>query len=40
LINPKIIEIKEHKYPQFSIKIEHGFFNKRKVKIFVLEGVK
>ena len=40
LANPKIIEIKETTYPKFSIKIEHGFYDKRKIETFEFEGVK
>ncbi len=37
--NSKILEIKEISYPKFSIKIEYGVFNKRKVKSFEFTGV-
>ena len=39
LYNHKIEEIKETKYPKFSIKIEHGFYDKRKIELFEFEGV-
>lgn len=39
LCSPKILEIKETNYPKFSIKIEHGFLDKRKIETFILEGV-
>jgi hypothetical protein len=39
LCNPKILEIKEDDYPKFSIKIEHGFFDNRKIEIFIIKGV-
>ncbi len=39
LIRPKILEIKEAAYPNFSIKIEHGFYDKRKIEVFAFEGV-
>ncbi len=40
LIFPKIIEIQEDSYPDFSIKIEYGIFNDRKTKSFRFKGVK
>lgn len=39
LYTPKILEIKETKYPNFYIKIEHGIQNKRKIETYELEGV-
>tara|TARA_R110002033_G_scaffold160943_3_gene197406 strand:+ start:687 stop:992 length:306 start_codon:yes stop_codon:yes gene_type:complete len=36
---PKILEIKETKYPNFSIEIEYGFSDKRKTEVFKFEGV-
>lgn len=39
LVRPKVLEIKETKYPKFSIKIEHGFPDNRKTDIFEFEGV-
>ena len=40
IYSPKIIEIKESNYPKFIIKIEHGFYDKRKIETFEFEGVK
>ncbi|AOW09796.1 hypothetical protein [Flavobacterium gilvum] len=37
--NPKITEIKEGKFPEFSITIEHGFYDKRKSETFKFKGV-
>jgi len=37
--NPKIVEIKEDLSLKFSINIEHGFHDKRKIETFILEGV-
>ena len=39
-LNPKILEVKETQYPNFSIKVEYGKDNKRKVKSFEFTGVK
>ena len=39
LYNPKIEEIKETKYPKFSVKIEYGPYDKRKIELFEFEGV-
>lgn len=39
LINPKITEIKETTFPNFSIKIEHGSYDKRKVENLNFKGV-
>lgn len=39
ICNPTIIEIKEIKYPRFTLKIEHGFTNSRNVDTFELDGV-
>lgn len=39
LYSPKILEIKETKYPNFSIKLEHGFVNKRKIELFEFDGI-
>jgi hypothetical protein len=37
--NPKILEIKENKYPNFTIKIEYGSVGERKVKLFKFKGI-
>lgn len=38
-INPKILEIKETKYPNFIVKIEYGsFLNERKIEKFEIRG--
>jgi hypothetical protein len=39
LYMPNIIEIKETIYPEFSVTIEHGIYNKRKTDVFQLKGV-
>jgi len=39
MYNPKILEIKEAKYPKISIKIEHGSFDNRKTEAFELKGI-
>ena len=36
--DPKVLEVKETKYPSFNIKIEYGPYNKREVKNFELKG--
>lgn len=36
---PKVLEIKETKYPKFTIKIEHGAYTKRKTDAFEFEGI-
>jgi hypothetical protein len=38
LVNPKILEIKETKYPNFILKIEEGFYDNRKVRKFKIVG--
>ena len=39
LFNPKILEIKEEKYPNFKVKIESGLSNHRKVTSYQLKGL-
>ena len=39
LLNPKIKKIKELDYPFYSIEIEFGEINKRKIKVFKLKGI-
>lgn len=39
LLNPKIKNIKERKYPYFEILIEYGEFNNIKTESFILEGI-
>jgi hypothetical protein len=39
LFNPKIIEIKATKYPNFTIKIEYGILGEKKVKTFNFDGI-
>lgn len=39
LYMPNIIEIKETNYPEFSVMIEHGIYNKRRTDVFKLKGV-
>ena len=39
LINPKILEIKETKYPEFYIKIEHGFNKNLRFTFFDFKGL-
>jgi hypothetical protein len=39
LYMPNIIEIKETIYPEFSVTIEHGIYNKRRTDVFKLKGV-
>ena len=36
---PKILDIKESKYPDFTIEIEYGNFDNRKIESFEFEGV-
>lgn len=38
IYDPKIVKIKEGKYPKFIIEIEYGEFKKRKIKSFELIG--
>ncbi len=40
LNDPKILDIKEQKYPHISLKIEHGFPNERKIDIVIVEAPK
>ncbi|EMQ96301.1 short chain dehydrogenase [Xanthomarina gelatinilytica] len=39
LYNPSILEIKEEEQFKFTIKLEHGVFNKREVETFEFSGV-
>lgn len=39
MYDPKVLEVKETKYPSFNIKIEYGPYNKREVKNFELKGI-
>lgn len=39
LYNPKVIEVAEMNFPKFSIKIEYGRFENRKIEVFEFEGV-
>jgi len=39
LVNPKIVEIQETKFPGFNIAVESGFFNKRKVNTYTFKGI-
>ncbi|WP_442265142.1 hypothetical protein ACSIGC_12460 [Tenacibaculum sp. ZS6-P6] len=38
VLNPEIIKIKEENYPFFTIKIEHGLKNSRKIETFHFKG--
>jgi len=38
LVNPEILEIKETEYPNFIVKIEHGFFDRRIINDFKIIG--
>lgn len=39
LVSPEVLEVIEIEHPKFSIKIEHGFINERKIELFEFEGV-
>lgn len=39
LYNPKIIEVAQMDFPKFSVKIEHGSYNKRKIEVFEFNGI-
>jgi len=39
LYNSKIVEVKESKYPSFTIKIEYGVVGERKIEIFKFKGI-
>ena len=38
LYDPKILEIKETKYPYFTVTIEYGAYDQRQEKVFTLKG--
>ena len=40
IYNPKVLEIKEEKYPIFSVKFEHGFYGKRKTEVLKFGNTK
>ena len=39
MVGPKVLGVIENEHPKFSIKIEHGFINERKIENFEFDGI-